>query len=307
VFQQLNGLQRRKATAGRDKGGTLPTIPGETLAPVLSSVVASHGCCFMKLDKILIYLLISATILWGWTLKAEARDSREKFMVAIDIGHTKSTGGALSAHGIYEYYFNQKVAFLLLVGLHKNGFKKSFIINANGDDISLVGRTIEAKNRRADLFISIHHDSVEPEYLSQWVYQGRKLDYCDLFKGFSVFVADNKTTSKRSYLLATLLGTELLQKGFHPTLHHWELVMGGKRKLLDQKRGIYEYNKLAVLRTAAMPAILLECGVIKNRNEEKCLNDDYRNKLVTAIIAAIIQYHAKVPSVPLQKSKKAVR
>lgn len=220
--------------------------------------------------------------------------------MAIDIGHTINCGGALSAHGLDEYFYNQKVAFLLLPELIKNGFKKSFIINADGNDISLIGRTIEAKNRKADLLISIHHDSVQADYLSKWQCNGQYLDYCDWYKGFSIFVADNNCNSKHSLLFARLLGAGLLNRGFSPTLHHSEPGKGANRKLIDREKGIYEFNKLIILKNATMPAILFECGIIKNREEEKSINSAYRNKLVNAMVAAILQYHDIYPG-PLQK------
>ena len=35
-----------------------------------------------------------------------------------------------------------------------------------------------------------------------------------------------------------------------------------------RRTGVYRFDGLAVLRTAAMPAVLLEAGVIKHREEE---------------------------------------
>ena len=260
----------------------------------------------MKIDKKLFYIILSAVIILASTHSGYTEDLRDKFIVAIDIGHTKYCGGALSAHGIYEYYYNQKVAFLLLPELIKNGFKKSFIINEDGSDISLIGRTIEAQKRKADLLISIHHDSVQPRYLSIWSYKGECLYYCDLYKGFSIFVADNNFNSKNSLLLARLLGKELLNRWFSPTLHHAG-PKGENRKLIDEEKGIYEFNKLVILKTATMPAVLLECGVIKNRDEEKSINTDYMNRLVQAIVAAIRQYHNSLYYGSLLKYQKAIK
>lgn len=244
-----------------------------------------------KIDKKLVSIILAVTIILFWTSFGYPENLREKFIVAIDIGHTQNCGGALSAHGIDEYYFNQKVACLLLPELIKNGFKKSFIINEDGSDISLISRTIEAKKRKADLLISIHHDSVQPCYLSTWKYQGEHLSYCDLYKGFCILVSDDNVNSKSNILFARLLGRELLNRGFSPTLHHAEPIKGANRKLIDQEKGIYEFNKLVILKNATMPAVLFECGIIKNRYEEKSINNDYRNKVVNAIVATIIQYH----------------
>lgn len=260
----------------------------------------------MKIYKKIIYIILAIVIILFLTPFGYAENLRENFIVAIDIGHTKNCGGALSARGIYEYYYNQKMACLLLPELIKNGFNKSFIINEDGSDISLIDRTIEAKYRKADLLISIHHDSVKPCNLSTWSYNGGCLYYCDLYKGYSIFVSDNKSNSKSSLLFARLLGTELLNRGFSPTLHHSDPVRGENRKLIDKEKGIYEFNKLVILKIATMPAVLIECGIIKNRDEEKAINSDYRNKVVKAIVSAIIQYHANLYPEPLLKNKKAI-
>jgi len=45
---------------------------------------------------------------------------------------------------------------------------------------------------------------------------------------------------------------------------------------------------LVVLKEANMPAVLFECGIIKNRNEELQLGDQqYQHKLVVALFNAI--------------------
>ena len=254
-----------------------------------------------NMNNKLFIIILAVVIILFLTPFGYAENLRENFIVAIDIGHTTNCGGALSAHGIYEYYYNQKVACLLLPELIKTGFKKSFIINEDGSDISLIGRTIEAKNRKADFLISIHHDSVKPCNLSTWRHNGEYLYYCDLFKGYSIFLADNNLNSTRSLLFAKLLGTELLNRGFSPTLHHADPVRGENRNLIDKEKGIYEFNKLVILKTATMPAVLFECGIIKNREEEKSINSDYRNKLVNAIVSAIIEYHDSLYSGSLLK------
>jgi hypothetical protein len=47
--------------------------------------------------------------------------------------------------------------------------------------------------------------------------------------------------------------------GFAPTLHH---VARDSRTIINNERGIYAFDDLVVLKTARMPAVLLECGVI---------------------------------------------
>jgi N-acetylmuramoyl-L-alanine amidase len=47
------------------------------------------------------------------------------------------------------------------------------------------------------------------------------------------------------------------------------------------------------LKNAKMPAVLLECGVIVNRNEEQGLNSpEYRVRMIAAIKSAISDFAA---------------
>ena len=86
------------------------------------------------------------------------------------------------------------------------------------------------------------------------------------------------------------LGEELLKAGFTPTLHH---VAQEHRPIIDPEKGVYAFDDLLVLKNAKMAAVLLECGVIVNRNEEQELNSPpYRTKMVGTIEAAIADFAA---------------
>jgi N-acetylmuramoyl-L-alanine amidase len=213
----------------------------------------------------------------------------EDFIIAIDIGHTINSPGATSARGVSEYLFNQNIGTLLHKQLLQDiRFKRSFIINETGDDISLSARAAIANQQGAHLLVSIHHDSVQPKDLSQWLYQGRIMPHCDKFTGYSIFYSEINKSPLNSLIFAVILGSEMLQNAFCPTLHHAEKFTGGDKDLIDKTRGIYKYNKLVVLKEANMPAVLFECGIIKNRNEELQLgNSHYQDKLVSALFNAI--------------------
>ena len=214
------------------------------------------------------------------------------FKVAIDIGHTKNIPGAISARGVPEYCFNKNIGTLLHRKLlQERKFKGSFIINEKGDDLPLSARAAIANRQGAHLLVSIHHDSVEPKDLSHWLYQGTIISYCDKFMGYSVYYSEKNGSSLKSLIFAVILGSEMLRRGFCPTLHHAEKFTGGDKSLIDKTRGIYKYNNLIVLKKTNIPAVLFECGVIKNRNEEIQLCDPkYQNKLVAALFSAIKKY-----------------
>jgi len=217
-----------------------------------------------------------------------ARAGDQGCVVAIDIGHSASAQGAVSARGVGEFVFNGNIANLLLEKIRGDGIDQAFIIDSNGK--SLQQRTESAKLQNANLLISIHHDSVQPSYLSTWRYDGAEHRYSDRFHGFSLFVSKKNPQAEESLQLARDIGSQLVKAGFSPSLHHAEKIKGENRELVDGKRGIYIYDDLIVLKTAAMPAVLLECGIIVNRQEETRLTDPTnQNKLVTAVAAGIEQ------------------
>lgn len=239
----------------------------------------------------MVYLLS----LWFLVVSLSGECLAGDYRIAIDIGHTRNIPGAVSARGVPEYLFNQNIGTLLYKKLLTDKrFKNSFIINETGDDISLPARAAIANRQKADLFISIHHDSVEPKDLSYWLYQGKFMPHCDKFTGYSIYYSEKNGNSLNSLIFAVVLGSEMLRNGFCPTLHHAEKFTGGDKDLIDRTRGIYKYNNLVVLKNTNMPAVLFECGIIKNENEELQLkNSQYQSKIVDTLFRAINKYNAQ--------------
>ena len=214
-----------------------------------------------------------------------ARKNAGDFVIALDIGHSPLKGGAISARGVFEYEFNRRLVAELFAQLKSLGFTRSFVINPQGDEISLAHRSAEANEQKADLFLAIHHDSVKDKYLKNWETNGKTQKYCDDFHGYSIFISRKNPRAAESAEFAAKLGRALLDAGLTPTLHHAEQE---KRPITDKEKGIYAFDDLVVLKTAKMPAVLLECGVIVNRTEEEKLNNAlYRKRLIGAIDRAI--------------------
>ncbi|MDO9533622.1 MAG: N-acetylmuramoyl-L-alanine amidase [Deltaproteobacteria bacterium] len=242
-----------------------------------------------KLPRLVIWLIMYCLSFLIFVSTISGDCWAEDFIIAIDIGHTINTPGATSARGVPEFLFNQNIGTLLHKQLRQDKrFKGSFIINETGEDISLSARAAIANQRGAHLLVSIHHDSVHPKDLSPWLCQGSIMPHCDKFTGYSIFYSEKNRRPLSSLIFAVILGSEMLQGGFCPTLHHAEYFRGGDKDLIDKTRGIYKYNNLVVLKEAKMPAVLFECGIIKNRNEELILGDpEYQHKMVVALFHAI--------------------
>lgn len=215
----------------------------------------------------------------------------DRLLVAIDIGHTLSHQGATSSRGVGEYIFNRAVANILIKKIINNISLDGFIINSGGDAISLKKRTEIAASKKADILISLHHDSVNERYLKKWEYNKKTYNYCDLYSGYSIFISKKNINFQESYEFGKILGRNFINSNMKPTLHHSEKIDGENRKLLNSKFGVYEFDNLLVLKTARMPAILLECGIIVNRKNEQLLNTiSFRNKISDIIIKSLLQY-----------------
>jgi N-acetylmuramoyl-L-alanine amidase len=225
-----------------------------------------------------------------------AHKSPSDFIIALDIGHTPLRGGAISARGVFEYQFNRRLVAELFAQLQSMGFVRAFVINPQGDEISLVHRSAEANQQKADLFLAIHHDSVKDKFLKNWEIDGKTQKYCDDFHGYSIFISRKNAKADESAQFADKLGRALLDAGLTPTLHH---VAQENRPILDRTKGIYAFDDLVVLKTAKMPALLLECGVIVNRAEEEKLNNAvYRERLIEAIGRAVQSFAQTVSTAP---------
>lgn len=210
------------------------------------------------------------------------------YRVAIDVGHSLVQPGAISARGVPEFNFNQSLSLILLQLLRERGFQDPITIGASGVSISLAQRVAIANASGADLFVSIHHDSVQPRYFSTWTFNDSERQYSDRFSGYSIFVSGLNPRFEDSVRFASLLGRSLQDLGRTPSLHHSEPIEGENRKLIDRRLGIYRWDGLAVTRTTRMPAALLEAGIILNRREERKLsNPRMQMKTAESIVGAI--------------------
>ncbi|CAA6816957.1 MAG: N-acetylmuramoyl-L-alanine amidase (EC [uncultured Thiotrichaceae bacterium] len=212
-------------------------------------------------------------------------------VIAIDIGHTLKNHGSTSARGVGEFHFNKTIATQLQAKLKEQGYPNTLLINPEGKKIRLKERTQFAHKHKADVFISIHHDSMQLQFLKRWRYQGKEYLHGERFKGYSLFISQQTQHKKENLQLANAIADSMLESRFVPTLHHAMPIKGENRKLLDKTKGIYAFPELAVLRTARMPAILVECGIIVNKDEEVLLsNKEYQKRISDAIAIGIMKF-----------------
>lgn len=203
--------------------------------------------------------------------------------MALDVGHSLVAPGAISARGRAEFEFNRDLAREIRERLEHQGVK-SRVIGEDGAADRLHDRV--RLGAGAVFFLSIHHDSTQASNLLTWTHEGVERPYApDRFAGFSLFVSRKNPQTARSLACASMIGERMLAAGFTRSMYHAEGVAGESKPFADRANGVHFYDKLAVLRGAAMPAVLFEAGVILNRDEELQLADPSRRTRMAQAVA----------------------
>ena len=162
---------------------------------------------------------------------------------------TAKSPGATSARGVGEYEFNLNLAKLIDQSLVDAGFAKTVLLVTEGPSRKgLTHRVEQANTASADLFLSIHHNSVPDRFLKTWEYEGEEREFSDRFKGHSIFISNENPDPTASLAFARLLGKALKARDLRYTPHYTEKFMGSRQRILvDAEVGVYRYDQLIVL------------------------------------------------------------
>lgn len=190
--------------------------------------------------------------------------------------------GAVSARGVNEFDFNRVLAGQLAEALKARAIAVR-PINFDGRIESLQARPQQAAG--SDFFIAIHHDSVQPEWLETWEWNGTSQTYSDRHAGFSLFISRDNPDLATSLRCASAIGARLRRLGFIPATHHVTSLPGHERPYADADNAVHAYDNLVVLYRTTLPAVLFEAGVIKHRAEELALRDPQRQARMADALA----------------------
>jgi N-acetylmuramoyl-L-alanine amidase len=257
------------------------------------------------LQMSILLLLLQGEVAPAATCSAKAPSD---IVIAIDVGHVarQPSGGVCgedgncgwgetSARGVPEYDFNLKLATRIHDELVREGFRSArLMIPAVVRPVrrTLLDRTDRANAMSADIFLSVHHDGVHDKFLQPWTYEGQTRHYFDRSTGFSLHVSPRNPQYDDSLALARLIADRLMEKGLRfNRIHEPGNPQGAQVPYADATRGIYRRDLLAVLRLTKMPAVLLEGGVIVNREEELQLaTPAYQSTIAAAVVKSITEF-----------------
>lgn len=244
-----------------------------------------------------------------------ARPGKPEFMrlitIAIDAGHGGEDPGARGASGSHEKDITLSIARRLKGLIDKQENMRAYLTRDGDYFIPLHERVNKARRVQADLFVSVHADAFIKSHArgssvfalsekgatsaaAKWL--AKNENDADLIGGVNV-------ASKDMYLKQTLI--DLSQ-----TAQISDSLKLGK-VVLEEIGGINQLHKphveqagFAVLKAPDIPSILIETAFISNPEEEKRLNDDdYQDKMASAIVTGIKRYFDRNP--PLSRSKVA--
>jgi len=203
--------------------------------------------------------------------------------------------GKLARVQVGPYYTNTREGLRLAQRIEQklkaDGFAETRLLVTEGKARpSLVKRVTAANDLHADLFLSIHHDSVPDKLLEDWEFEGKKSHFSDRFSGYSVFVSRNNPDFKTSLAFAELVGKEMKAQGLQYAQQYTQAIMGRyQHPLLNKETGVYSYDELVVLKSTRMPAVLLEAGSIINRDEELKMDSPERRDIISSAVATAVK------------------
>lgn len=223
--------------------------------------------------------------------------AHQKKIIVLDPGHGGQDPGAIGYSGTYEKHITLTFAKELKELLERNGSYRVYLTRSGDSSVALRDRVKIGRKYDADLFMSIHADSI------------RNKDT----KGLSVYTLSETASDKEAAALAEKENKADIVAGLNFAEHSKEvadiLINLAQRETMNKSAeyatvlvremgkqvvllsNTHRFAGFAVLKAPDVPSVLLEMGYLSNRQEEKQLKDkNYRKKLATSSVNAINKF-----------------
>lgn len=222
--------------------------------------------------------------------------------IVIDAGHGNDDVGAVGPRKEYEKVVNLNVAKYLASILKQRGYKV-FLTRNTDTFIKVMDRTILANEKNADLFLSIHSNSVPKEKANEVTgIETFFLSPARSERAKRVAAAENKTDiremneSTKDTFLETLNRPRITASHKLAIDVQAGVLQSARTKYRDVNDSGVREGPFWVLVGAQMPSILVEVGYISHPTESKRLYDkDYQQILANGIANGIDSYFSKNP------------
>jgi len=238
--------------------------------------------------------------------KPSPNDTSRKRIIAIDPGHGGVDPGAIGVSGIYEKMITLAAAKQLKARLEGTGRYKVILTRERDVSLGLTERREIARRAQADIFVSLHADSIANKSV----------------RGLSVYTLSEKASDKEAEDLAeqensadSIIGVDLSHES--QEVRHILVDLAQREsmniatifasRLIDELqrevklvRNSHRFARFAVLKSPDIPSVLIEMGYLSNREDENFLRKDAnRAKLMGAIVRGLDTHFA-----PRQSAKR---
>lgn len=223
---------------------------------------------------------------------------RKKPLIVIDPGHGGQDPGAIAKNGVYEKTIVLSLSRLLRDKLVASGKYRVEMTRSTDKFIRLRNRVKFAHDRQADLFISVHADSLpkssaygasfytlsETASDKQTAALAERENKADIIAGIDLNTEDEEVAN---ILMDLVMRDTLNQSKFFAN----SLVKHFQRANLKTLENPHRFAGFAVLKAPDVPSVLVEAGFLSNSREAKLLTQkDHQNKLANALQSAIDNY-----------------
>ncbi|KQT60155.1 N-acetylmuramoyl-L-alanine amidase [Methylobacterium sp. Leaf456] len=228
----------------------------------------------------------------------EAADTRP--LIVIDAGHGGIDPGAIAATGVYEKDIVFGFARALSERLEATGRYRIALTRDRDVFVALSERVRIAREAKADLFVSIHADSISsaPQVKGATIYTGSE----KATDGESARLAERENkadaaggsdagegASDVADILQelTLRETRGFSAGFAGKL------MGQLSPVMEMSAKPHREAGFRVLRSPDVPSVLVELGYLSSKSDlEKLLSEEWRTKVTGSMAKAIDLFFA---------------
>ena len=222
--------------------------------------------------------------------------------IVIDPGHGGEDAGAVGPSRRYEKVINFNVSKNLYSILKQRGYKV-YLTRTNDTFIKVMNRTVLANEKNADLFISIHTNSVPKEKANEVTgIETFFLSPARNERAKRVASIENKSDIREMSSSSQSVFLESLNRPRITASHKFAidvqagLLQATRSKYKDIKDSGVREGPFWVLVGAQMPSILVELGYVSHPIESKRLYDqDYQLLLANGIANGVDSYFSKNP------------
>lgn len=241
--------------------------------------------------------------------------SLHKHIIIIDPGHGGRDSGARK-NGIQEKDVVLAFSLMLRDKLKATGRYEVRMTRSTDTFITLAGRREFAERHNAALFISVHADYAQSKARGATIYSLRRNVAMRLKRAAKKDVASNSLLSGKelSVLKASKAAddTDTLQNILEDlairdveatefqTNQFTETVIRHMGQSTQMRSRPHRTAAFRVLRTATMPAVLIELAYVSNRQDARRLQStEWRDKVSTSIANAVDKYFVNVERLPM--------